>query len=215
MWRRVLINATLFELVLTVVIGRHWRAFYDIRGVVFNAGLVLWLGMESARVRLGHRMSVITVGNFSRMFLIISVAAVVLAAGERAHRAPSFMPRLPVASVYVGALLFVIGVYLRHLSIKQLGQYFVTKIQITKDHQLVTDGLYRYIRHPSYTGLILGFLGAILFLRAPFSATLFITIGIPAYMYRIRVEENALLDVFGQYYMDYRAKTRALLPYLY
>ena len=125
------------------------------------------------------------------------------------------MPILPVASVYAGALLFVMGVYLRHLSIKQLGQYFVTKIQITKDHQLVTDGLYRYIRHPSYTGLILGFLGAILFLRASFAATLFVVIGIPAYVYRIRIEESALLGVFGQDYTDYREKTRALLPYIY
>ncbi|MHB8255460.1 MAG: methyltransferase family protein [Acidiferrobacter sp.] len=215
MWRRALINVALFELVLMGVIGRHWGAFYDIRGVVFNAGLVLWLGMESARVRLGHKMGVITVGKFSRMFLIVSIAAVVLAAGERAHRGSSFMPTLPVASVYAGALLFVMGVYLRHLSIKQLGQYFVTKIQITKDHQLVTDGLYRYIRHPSYTGLILGFLGAILFLRASFAATLFVVIGIPAYVYRIRIEESALLGVFGQYYTDYREKTRALLPYIY
>ncbi len=58
MWRRALINVALFELVLMVVIGHHWGAFYDIRGVVFNAGLVLWLGMESARVRLGHKMGV-------------------------------------------------------------------------------------------------------------------------------------------------------------
>ena len=119
MCRRVLVNVALFEAVLIVVIGHHWDIFYDIQGAAFNVGLVLWLSMESARVRLGHKTDVITVGKFSRMFLVVSIATVLLAAWEHAHRDSSFTPALPAAAVYVGGLLFVLGVYLRYLSIPQ------------------------------------------------------------------------------------------------
>lgn len=215
MLHRVLVSIALFEITLIAVTGADLNVFSDTRAIIFNICFALWLGMEVARVRLGHDGNAKTFGTFSRMFLIVSFASVLLAVWEHWNGYPVIAAPLPAVFVYVGTALFAAGVYLRHLSIKQLGKYFVTKVQITNDHKLITNGLYRHIRHPSYTGLILGFLGTVLFLQAPLAAILFVMLGIPAYLYRIKVEEQALLGVFGQQYENYMARTRALFPYIY
>jgi protein-S-isoprenylcysteine O-methyltransferase Ste14 len=129
--------------------------------------------MESMRVPLGHDdNNTQTFGKFSRSFLIISFVSIFIAAWERTI-APIPNYSLPTYSTYIGLIIFFIGVYLRHLSIKHLGKYFVTKVQVTDDHKLVTNGIYSSLRHPSYTGLILGFLGIILFLQAGLATAIF------------------------------------------
>lgn len=215
MLRRALASVALFEIAIIAVARADLDVFRDISAVAFNIGFALWLGMEAARVRLGHGHGAKTFGTFSRAFLIVSFASVLVAVWEHANGYPAIAVPLPAASIYVGTVFFAAGVYLRHLSIKQLGKYFVTKVQITGDHKLITEGLYGRIRHPSYTGLILGFLGAILFLRAPLAAVLFVALGIPAYFYRIKIEEQALLSAFGRQYENYMGRTYALLPYIY
>lgn len=215
MLRRALVAIVLFEIAFIAAAGTGLSVFRDLSAVVFNIGFALWLGMEAARVRLGHNNNAKTFGTFSRIFLIVSFACVFVAVWERGNGYPIFAEPLPAASVYIGVGLFIVGIYLRHLSIKQLGKYFVTKVQITDDHELVTTGLYARIRHPSYTGLILGFLGAILFLQAPLAVVIFVMLGVLAYIYRIKVEEQVLLRTFGRQYESYMRRTCALIPYIY
>lgn len=215
MLRRALVSVALFEIAFIAATGADLNVFRDIPAIALNVSFALWLAMEAARVRLGHSNNAKTFGTFSRMFLIVSFASVLVAVWEHSNGYPAIAAPLPGASAYIGIALFAAGVYLRHLSIKHLGKYFVTKVQITSDHKLITEGLYEWIRHPSYTGLILGFLGAILFLQAPLAAGLFVALGIPAYLYRIKVEERALLSAFGQQYENYMGRTYALLPYIY
>jgi protein-S-isoprenylcysteine O-methyltransferase Ste14 len=88
-------------------------------------------------------------------------------------------------------------------------------VQVTDDHQLITNGIYRTLRHPSYTGLILGFLGLSLFLQTGVTAAFFILIGCPAYLYRIKVEERALIETFKEQYEAYRKNSYALFPMIY
>ena len=123
--------------------------------------------------------------------------------------------KLPTFVFYIGAFLLIVGIYIRHVTIKQLGKFFVTKIQTLDDHELIKSGIYSVLRHPSYTGLIIGFIGAILLLESGIALIIFIIIGIPAYIYRIKVEEKALISYFGESYVEYKRTTNAIIPYLY
>lgn len=114
-----------------------------------------------------------------------------------------------------GAVIFVVGLILRWWSIVQLGRFFTVNVSIAEDHRLVNSGPYRFVRHPSYTGALLAFLGfslslgngaAVLAIMLPISA---------AFAYRIDVEERALIAGLGEAYRDYAARTKRLLPFVY
>jgi protein-S-isoprenylcysteine O-methyltransferase Ste14 len=182
--------------------------------LIFNLLFTLWLSMEAYRVRLGHVEKSQTFGFASRMFLIISFSSVALGLFDVSTGGWLAGQLLPQSTFFLGAALFVLGIYLRHLSIKTLGKFFVTKVQITDGHKLVKDGIYAFLRHPSYTGLIAGFLGSLLMIGSGLALALFILLGIPAYYYRIHIEEKALIGAFGNEYVNYRSSTYALIPYV-
>jgi protein-S-isoprenylcysteine O-methyltransferase Ste14 len=111
----------------------------------------------------------------------------------------------------MGTVILASGVALRFLSVLTLGKYFTRDIGIPVEKRLVTDGLYRRIRHPSYTGEIISFLGVgVVFQHMP--ASLFIALlPITAFIYRALVEEKILLQEFGQSYAEYKKKTRMFI----
>jgi protein-S-isoprenylcysteine O-methyltransferase len=119
------------------------------------------------------------------------------------------------AAVLCGWALFVSGACLRWYSIYHLGRFFTVDVQVGADHELVANGPYRFIRHPSYTGMLLEFSGFALCFD---SWTSFLIITVPimaAFLYRISIEESALESVLGERYVSYRAHTRRLIPFLY
>ena len=104
---------------------------------------------------------------------------------------------------------------LRFISVFTLGKMFTVDVTIRENHQIKTDGVYRYIRHPSYTGSLLSFTGLGLNWNNWLSLiTLFVLITI-SFIYRIRVEEKLLTGQFGSKYLDYMKKTYRLLPWIY
>lgn len=60
---------------------------------------------------------------------------------------------------YVGLILLAFGIMLREWSIWVLGKHFTVRVQVSEKAKLVTQGPYMYIRHPSYTGILLTFIG--------------------------------------------------------
>ena len=77
---------------------------------------------------------------------------------------------------------------------------------------MITTGLYRYVRHPSYTGSLLIFLGlGLCTLNYCALAAIFLPI-CAAFLWRIAVEEQALRAAFGERYDDYAKATGQLLP---
>lgn len=182
--------------------------------LAFNILFVLWLWMEASKVKLGHKQAK-KYGTYSRLFLLLSFMAVAVALVDYAVNFQIINYKLPETVFTVGLVLLLLGVYLRYISIKILGKFFVTKVQVTEDHELVKDGIYKVLRHPSYTGLILGFMGSVLMLQSAFATAIFVMLGIPAYIYRIIVEEKALISAFGEDYKAYRNDTYAIIPFLY
>jgi protein-S-isoprenylcysteine O-methyltransferase Ste14 len=116
---------------------------------------------------------------------------------------------------WAGAGLMLVGMGIRALAVYTLGRFFTVNVSVAKDHQVVQTGLYRFVRHPSYTGALLTFLGYGLALRSWWSL---IALAVPvavAFAYRIRVEEAALTAGLGAQYSDYAARTKRLIPFVY
>lgn len=116
---------------------------------------------------------------------------------------------------YSGLVLFVCGLVLRWWSIVHLGRFFTVNVAIASDHRVVSDGPYRFVRHPSYSGVFLLFIGLGLLLFNWLSAVILIVPVFLLFLYRMRVEEQALVQALGAPYVDYMARTKRLVPFLY
>jgi len=115
---------------------------------------------------------------------------------------------------YFGLALFFAGSILRLAAVFALGRRFSGLVAIQPEHQLKTDGLYRYIRHPSYTGLLLSMIGYVLIFRSAIGLVLCILLFL-LLVSRMNDEEKFLETHFGDEYRNYRLRTRRLVPFVY
>ncbi|MEO7166670.1 MAG: isoprenylcysteine carboxylmethyltransferase family protein [Spartobacteria bacterium] len=125
--------------------------------------------------------------------------------------------RIPYPEIvfFTGLILFILGLIIRWIAIVHLGRFFTVNVAIAADHELIKTGPYRHVRHPSYTGTLLIFLGFGLCTLNYFSlAVIFLPIT-AAFLWRMHVEEEALKEAFGDRYLSYAASTRRLIPLIY
>lgn len=115
---------------------------------------------------------------------------------------------------WLGVALFAIGGALRMWPVFVLGRRFSGLVAIQPGHTLVTTGIYRVIRHPSYLGLLINSLGWALAFRS-LVGVLLAVLTIPPLLARIRAEERLLQSEFGNQYEAYRRRTSRLIPGLY
>ena len=88
-------------------------------------------------------------------------------------------------------------------------------VTIEKDHELVERGPFRIVRHPSYAGVLLAFVGFALSL-GNWAALLVVILPIgAAFIHRINVEEDALSGALRPPYTDYMRRTKRLVPFIY
>jgi protein-S-isoprenylcysteine O-methyltransferase len=114
-----------------------------------------------------------------------------------------------------GLALFAIGLTLRWYSIVHLRHFFTVNVAIATDHRLIDTGPYRFVRHPSYTGALMAFLGLALCLANWASLAVMMVPIFLVFLRRMRVEEAALLQAFGDQYRDYMRRTKRLIPAIY
>ena len=115
---------------------------------------------------------------------------------------------------YSGLFLFFADSILRIAAVFVLGRRFSGLVAIQPGHQLKTDGLYHYMRHPSYTGLIVSMTGYVLIFRSVIGLLLNILLFL-FLVSRMNDEERFLEAHFGEEYRSYRLKTRRLVPFVY
>ncbi len=115
----------------------------------------------------------------------------------------------------LGLVLLVVGIIIRWTAIYTLGKYFTGTVLIKADHRLIRSGFYRYLRHPAYTGALIAHLGLGLSFSNWISLLLSVVPFLPAALYRMRVEERALTEAFGEAYTSYSKVTKRLIPKLY
>ncbi len=115
---------------------------------------------------------------------------------------------------WLGVVLFIAGGALRIWPVFVLGRRFSGLVAIQPGHELVTDGIYKVIRNPSYLGLLVNALGWALAFRSGVGVLL-TGLTIPPLIARIRAEERLLREQFGSAYDAYCARTARLIPGLY
>lgn len=116
---------------------------------------------------------------------------------------------------YAGLGLIVLGILLRFMVVRSLGKQFTVDVTIRRDHQLKQNNFYKYIRHPSYLASWISFIGFGLSLNNWISL---LVVAIPvliAFIRRMDVEEQVLIQHFGQAYLDYKRHTKRLIPFIY
>ena len=105
---------------------------------------------------------------------------------------------------------------MRSCAMMQCGESFNHYIQVERkdNHFLVMDGIYRYFRHPSYTGFYYWSIGTQLVLLNPISGLLFAVAGWKFFSQRIPYEERSLIRLFGDEYYNYLQRSYILIPFV-
>jgi protein-S-isoprenylcysteine O-methyltransferase Ste14 len=112
----------------------------------------------------------------------------------------------------ISLLILAGGLALRWTAIFTLRRFFTASVTVLQNHELVRTGLYRHLRHPSYSGLLLAFIGVAVSDGNWLSLPAVVVPVFLALVYRIRVEESALVSAFGRDYAEYRKSTKGLIP---
>jgi protein-S-isoprenylcysteine O-methyltransferase Ste14 len=137
----------------------------------------------------------------------IGIAAALFLRGVSATKIHLSWPWLSLALT-----LLLGGLAIRLTAIITLGRFFTSVVTIQHQHRMVTTGLYRLVRHPSYSGLLLAFLGVACSYGNWLSLVAIFLPITAAVLYRIHVEEAAMMDNFGQDYAEYCRRTHRLIP---
>src|SRR4051812_5723964 len=179
-------------------------------GLVYLISELLLTATRRSRSRTGTKQDRSTL-RVVWLVIMVSVAAGIYVAR---HWPAAALPHAR-SLAFAGVVLFVAGLLLRWWAIITLGRFFTVDVTIEKDHELVERGPFRIVRHPSYTGVLLAFMGLALSLR---NSVALLVILLPigaAFIHRMNVEEDALSRTLGGRYTEYMKRTKRLVPFIY
>jgi protein-S-isoprenylcysteine O-methyltransferase Ste14 len=124
---------------------------------------------------------------------------------------PAVLPRA-LGMQIAGLVLILAAVGLRVWARAHIRGLYSGHVEVQADHRLVQSGPYRFVRHPGYTGFVLMALGVAVGYASWIGLAAVPILLLPALAYRMRIEENLLIEQFGDAYRDYVRKTKALIP---
>ncbi len=136
---------------------------------------------------------------------------VVVIVVERVLRPDTLAPNALVVRL-IGVVLFAAGLGLAVWARIYLGRNWGMPMTRKDEPELVTSGPYRFVRHPIYSGLLLGILGSAL------ATSVYWLIGLVVvgayFIYSAKVEEGLMTENFPAQYPGYKAKTKMLIPFV-
>jgi protein-S-isoprenylcysteine O-methyltransferase Ste14 len=145
-----------------------------------------------------------------------AVWASAIAANVMLYLAPHIVPAAAIrpgaVAFAAGMTLLAVGIGLRAWAFKALGRYFTFTVMVSPDQPVITSGPYRLLRHPSYTGILLAGAGVGLASANWVGLTAMTLLPLAVILWRIPVEEHALLATLGDRYRCYAARHRRLVP---
>jgi protein-S-isoprenylcysteine O-methyltransferase Ste14 len=193
-----------------LVAGRLWWFVGDWAETVFVLAVVgMWLGGTAFyQPGRGQRGASLTRGLISIGLILLVPVAVYDRTHGPAASSPAFWTWLGLA-LCAGAA--PVGI----LAWRTLGRFYVPDPEVLPEQRLITDGIYRHLRHPMYTAALLWVVGFPLVIRSGWGTLVGILFIGPAIWLRIREEEAMLLEAFGDEYRRYQACTWRLVPLLF
>jgi protein-S-isoprenylcysteine O-methyltransferase Ste14 len=182
----------------------------------FYAVVIMWAIYESVtrtvqRLRAGHRTP-ISLSDPSIFAVGLGLAGSVIASFQLGKHAVALWPGGRSWPVVVGIVLVLAGLGMRAWSVVSLGRFFQYQIEIQSGHKVVDKGPYRYVRHPSYTGMSLVMLGFAFATGSILSLPVALVLSGAGLFVRIRAEEKQLVDALGAEYVNFAAHRKRLIP---
>jgi protein-S-isoprenylcysteine O-methyltransferase Ste14 len=116
---------------------------------------------------------------------------------------------------YLGFAIYLSGALLTIIARTQLGRFGTGELIIEEDHQLITTGVYNYIRNPMYSGGLIASIGFCLIFRSIVILILMFIYYFLVLRMRIIEEERLLLQKFGEKFVQYKKRTKRLIPFIY
>jgi protein-S-isoprenylcysteine O-methyltransferase Ste14 len=184
--------------------------------MIFTITYFIWFLSEILLNRLFRSKNTDRKGadkNTLRIIWITIIGSIFIAVFVAVKFSLPLLSNLVIKYVGLGVILF--GVTLRLWVISSLGKFFTVDVTIRQNHQLKKDGFYKYLRHPSYFASLLSFIGFGIALNNWIALILLTSAIAVAFIMRIRIEENTLIEQFGIEYIEYKKETYALIPFLY
>lgn len=183
---------------------------------IFNLIWIFWLLSEFV-LNLKHRSKISGAKQSDKNSLSVIWVTISLAVSASVFAA--FFIHVPILRnqvlKYTGLALIVAGVIIRLVAIRTLGRFFTVNLSIDTEHKLIDTGLYKYIRHPSYSGSLLSFAGLALHFNNWVCLFVILIPVVSVFIYRIRLEEQLLLQQPGLNYSEYINRTKRLIPFVY
>ena len=119
---------------------------------------------------------------------------------------------LHLIPLVAGIACLIVGLWLFYRAHADLGSFWSVTLEVRENHRLISQGVYRRVRHPMYSALFLYAIGQALavpnWVAGP---SYLVTFGI-LFACRVRAEEQMMVDAFGDEYVSYMAKTKRLVP---
>jgi protein-S-isoprenylcysteine O-methyltransferase Ste14 len=186
----------------------HLAVFY---AALFGCFAPEWYGSLFHRVERGANIR----DRGSHLALLATVSAGIIAAFGFVFGSPATAIAWHQHVLFwIGIAVMLAGLVFRWYAIHSLGRFFTRTVATRAGQYVVDSGPYRLIRHPSYTGGLLMFLGTGVAMTN-WAALLAIMAGaVVGYWYRVRIEERALCADLGQPYRDYMLRTKRFIPHV-
>jgi protein-S-isoprenylcysteine O-methyltransferase Ste14 len=179
--------------------------------------LVAAFAVLELRVRLRSRLNRGGVRSDRGSFLLVytSIAAGMTGgfALANVHSAAISGGRWPL--FVVGVLLMATGIAIRQWAVALLGRFFTIDVRVHSGQTVVDAGPYRWVRHPSYSGLLMTLIGIGMALGNWAALAALIILPTAGLVVRISVEERALTDALGEPYRRFAASRARLVPGLW
>ncbi len=169
--------------------------------------LELWRGLSRRPEATSHDRGSLFV------LRLCAVGGALLAATAAKVTAASFMFSALLFGVSLAAVWA--GIALRWWSFRSLGRYFTFTVMTSPDQPVIMSGPYRWLRHPSYAGLLLIIAGIGFAFGNWLSLAVLVGALLAGIVYRIRVEESALEIALGSAYTTYASRRKRLIPFVW
>lgn len=121
-------------------------------------------------------------------------------------------PRTPLVE-WLGLAVEAVGIVFAIVARETLGKLWSGAVTLKEGHRIIRRGPYAVVRHPIYTGILTGFLGAVI-AHGQARALLALFLAASCFQRKIQLEERLLVGHFGDEYRDYRRQVRALIPFI-
>lgn len=151
----------------------------------------------------------------TRMIVALSLGGSIFIGSLLRRWVPALDTPAPDAFAVAGLVVIWVGLAVRVWAVMTLGGSFSTFVQVDADQAVVSRGPYRWVRHPSYTGLLLVALGFGLGARNWLSLAICAVVPLLGLLPRMAIEESEMTRVLGEQYRSYQRTTPRLVPGLW